>query len=86
MPLVDAGLDLTGLDVSRAALQALAERAPELENQLVHGDPSVPSAWRRLQGDPGTLVGGSQAITRSRHRPCGDHILGRRSDEDSYGS
>lgn len=38
LPLAQAGLDLTGLDISRQALQQLAERAPEHRERLVHGD------------------------------------------------
>jgi SAM-dependent methyltransferase len=38
VPLVDAGLDLYGLDVSTEALRQLAERRPGLASRLLHGD------------------------------------------------
>ena len=38
VPLVRAGLELTGLDISAAALEQLAARAPECAGRLVHGD------------------------------------------------
>lgn len=38
LPLVRAGLDLVGLDVSRKALEQLAQRAPDLQERLVDGD------------------------------------------------
>jgi SAM-dependent methyltransferase len=41
LPLVQAGLDLVGLDVSTTALAQLAERAPERSKRLIHGDLSV---------------------------------------------
>jgi hypothetical protein len=41
LPLVQAGLDLVGLDLSAAALAQLAERAPERREQLIHGELSA---------------------------------------------
>jgi SAM-dependent methyltransferase len=38
LPLVAGGLDLIGLDVSRVALDQLAERAPGVAPNLVHGE------------------------------------------------
>ncbi len=38
LPLVAAGLDLTGLDISAAALDQLAARAPWRRDRLIHGD------------------------------------------------
>jgi hypothetical protein len=38
LPLVQAGLDLVGLDVSAAALAQLAERMPGRRARLIHGD------------------------------------------------
>lgn len=38
LPLARAGLSLTGLDISEQALRQLAERAPEHEDRLIHGD------------------------------------------------
>ncbi len=41
VPLAQTGLTLTGLDISRHALQQLAERAPEHRDRLIHGDLTV---------------------------------------------
>lgn len=38
LPLVAAGLDLTGLDISAAAIDQLAARTPQRRHQLIHGD------------------------------------------------
>lgn len=38
LPLIDAGLDLTGVDISQAALDQIADQRPELTPKLVHGD------------------------------------------------
>ena len=38
LPLVHAGLDLVGLDISGTAIEQLAVRAPERRTSLVHGD------------------------------------------------
>lgn len=48
LPLGAAGLDLLGLDVSAAALEQLAERAPERRGQLIHGDLSALPDRRRF--------------------------------------
>jgi SAM-dependent methyltransferase len=50
VPLVEAGLDLDGLDVSAEALRQLAARCPELGPRLRHGDfrelaPPTPLAY-----------------------------------------
>lgn len=41
VPLVGAGLDLVGLDVSGAAIEQLSRRMPERRSRLVHGDLSA---------------------------------------------
>ena len=41
LPLVSGGLDLTGLDISAAAIRQLAERAPAWRHRLIHGDLTV---------------------------------------------
>jgi SAM-dependent methyltransferase len=41
LPLVAGGLDLTGLDISAAAIAALGARAPGRRDRLVHGDLSA---------------------------------------------
>jgi len=38
LPLTAAGLDLTGLDISAAAIAQLTARAPQRRHQLIHGD------------------------------------------------
>lgn len=41
IPLTEAGLDLTGLDISATAISQLAERLPERRDRLVTGDLSA---------------------------------------------
>jgi SAM-dependent methyltransferase len=41
LPLVAGGLDLTGLDISAAAIAQLIARAPDRRDRLVHGDLST---------------------------------------------
>src|SRR5919106_4253863 len=48
VPLVDAGLDLVGLDVSHTAIGQLAERIPERRHRLVHGDLSTLRSGRKF--------------------------------------
>jgi hypothetical protein len=38
LPLVDGGIDLLGLDISRTAIDQLLERTPERRDRLMHGD------------------------------------------------
>jgi SAM-dependent methyltransferase len=38
LPLVVGGLDLTGVDISAAAIAQLAARTPDRRNRLIHGD------------------------------------------------
>ncbi|MGH3621503.1 MAG: class I SAM-dependent methyltransferase [Sciscionella sp.] len=38
LPLVDAGLDLVGLDISGRAIEQLAQRVPTRRDRLVVGD------------------------------------------------
>lgn len=38
LPLTAVGLDLTGLDISAAAIAQLTARAPQRRHQLIHGD------------------------------------------------
>jgi SAM-dependent methyltransferase len=42
LPLVAAGLDLIGVDISKSALAQLAARAPEQRDRLVHGTSFTP--------------------------------------------
>lgn len=41
VPLIDAGLDLLGVDVSGAAIRQLAQRRPDRARRLIHGDIAV---------------------------------------------
>ncbi|WP_030176363.1 class I SAM-dependent methyltransferase [Spirillospora albida] len=41
VPLVEAGLDLVGLDISPVAVEQLSRRMPERRDRLVHGDLSA---------------------------------------------
>ncbi len=41
LPLVDAGLDLIGLDVSTTAIEQLSQRLPDRRDRLIHGDLSA---------------------------------------------
>lgn len=43
VPLSQAGLELTGVDLSATALEQLAERAPQYAGRLIHGDLSAVS-------------------------------------------
>jgi SAM-dependent methyltransferase len=48
IPLTEAGLDLTGLDISATAIAQLAERLPERRDRLVTGDLSALPAARQF--------------------------------------
>jgi hypothetical protein len=41
VPLVEAGLDLVGIDVSRSAVEQLSARLPDRTSRLIHGDVSA---------------------------------------------
>lgn len=53
VPLVDAGLDLVGIDVSATAIAQLARRRPDRASRLVHGDITALSSGSKF----GTIVG-----------------------------
>jgi hypothetical protein len=69
LPLVHAGLDLVGLDVSAAALAQLAERAPDRRNRLVHGDLCALPA-----GATYALVVGIQVFQHGDRAAAHDHV------------
>jgi SAM-dependent methyltransferase len=69
LPLVQAGLDLIGLDVSAAALAQLAERAPERRERLIHGDLSA-----LPEGATYPLVIGIQVFQHGDRASAHDHI------------
>jgi predicted TPR repeat methyltransferase len=48
VPLTEAGLDLTGLDISATAIAQLATRLPERRDRLVTGDLSALPAGQRF--------------------------------------
>jgi SAM-dependent methyltransferase len=53
VPLVEAGLDLVGIDVSRSALEQLSARLPERTSRLIHGDLGALPEGARF----GTVIG-----------------------------
>jgi SAM-dependent methyltransferase len=69
LPLVDAGLDLTGIDVSLTAIQELARRVPSRANRLIHGDLSALPA-----GTTYRTVVGIQVFQHGSRAFCHDHI------------
>jgi SAM-dependent methyltransferase len=69
LPLVQAGLDLVGLDVSAAALAQLAERAPERGARLIHGELSALPA-----GAAYAVVVGIQVFQHGDRASAHDHI------------
>lgn len=73
LPLVDAGLDLLGLDVSATALTQLAERAPQRRHRLVHGDLSALPVPARYP-----LVVGIQVFQHGDRASCHAHLRAAR--------
>lgn len=69
LPLVQAGLDLVGLDVSAAALAQLAERAAEHRARLIHGDLSALPA-----GAAYAVVIGLQVFQHGDRASADEHI------------
>jgi SAM-dependent methyltransferase len=53
IPLVNAGLDLVGVDVSGAAIRQLAKRRPDKAPRLIHGDITALPEGARF----GTVIG-----------------------------
>lgn len=70
LPLVDAGLDLTRVDVSETAIQELARREPERAKRLVHGDLTALPA-----GVTYGMVIGIQVFQHGDRATCHEHIL-----------
>jgi SAM-dependent methyltransferase len=69
LPLVASGLDLVGLDVSRVALDQLAERAPARAGDLVHGD------LQALPADNAySMVIGIQVFQHGREQEAHAHV------------
>jgi hypothetical protein len=69
LPLVQAGLDLVGLDLSAAALAQLAARAPERRERLIHGDLTALPA-----GATYAVVLGIQVFQHGDRAKTHDHI------------
>ena len=68
IPLLDAGMDITGVDVSGAAIEVLTERLRGRKARLVHGELSdVPAG---LFG----VVAGIQVFQHGSRATCHDHI------------
>jgi hypothetical protein len=71
VPLVTGGLDLIGLDVSKAALAQLAERLPERAAKLVLGDLSALPAEAAF-----SVVIGIQVFQHGREADAHAHVRG----------
>ncbi|MFB8000365.1 class I SAM-dependent methyltransferase [Streptomyces sp. NPDC056002] len=69
LPLRAAGLRLTRLDISRVALEGLAQRAPESANDLFHG-----SVFDLPEGDPYDLVVGIQVFQHGNRATAHAHV------------
>ena len=71
LPLTAAGLDLTGLDISAAAIAQLTARTPQRRNQLIPGDlticrPARATRWSSVSRSSSTWV----PHRRTRAHPC----------------
>jgi len=76
VPLTEAGLDLTGLDISATAIAQLTRRLPERQDRLVTGDLSALPAGQRfpLVVAIQVLQHGSRAQTHSLLRDSLDRV------------
>jgi predicted TPR repeat methyltransferase len=80
IPLIDAGLDLVGLDISAVALQQLSDRAPAVAHRLVRGDLSALSPDEQFE-----LVIGIQVFQHGMRDTCHAHIRAAQSLVDGAG-
>jgi SAM-dependent methyltransferase len=71
VPLLDAGLDLTGLDISRAAISQLRSRRPDRAGRLIVGD--LAALRRDVRFD---LVIGIQVFQHGRREQAARHLVG----------
>ena len=71
VPLIDAGLDLTGLDISREAITQLRARRPDLAGRLVVGDRAALPRTARYD-----LVIGIQVFQHGRRARATRHLAG----------
>ena len=69
VPLLDAGLDLTGLDISREAITQLRARRPDRAGQLIVGDLSALPRDARFD-----LVIGIQVFQHGRRAQAARHL------------
>jgi SAM-dependent methyltransferase len=69
LPLVTGGLDLTGLDISAAAIAQLTTRVPDRHDRLIHGDLSALPAGTTYQ-----LVIGIQVFQHGDRTTAHAHI------------
>jgi trans-aconitate methyltransferase len=70
LPLLDAGLDLTGLDISTEAISQLRRRRPERADKLIVGDLAVLPAPARYE-----LVIGIQVFQHGTRLQAHQHLL-----------
>jgi hypothetical protein len=70
LPMLDAGLDLTGLDVSTEAISQLRRRRPERADKLIVGDLAALPAPARYE-----LVIGIQVFQHGTRRQAHQHLL-----------
>lgn len=70
VPLVEGGLDLIGLDVSKAAIRQLAARVPVRAPRLIHGDLTTLPAGARYG-----IVVGLQVFQHGDRAACHRHVL-----------
>jgi SAM-dependent methyltransferase len=71
VPLLDAGLDLTGLDISQAAISQLRARRPDRAGRLIVGD--LAALRRDARFD---LVIGIQVFQHGRREQAARHLAG----------
>jgi SAM-dependent methyltransferase len=69
LPLLDAGLDMTGLDISAEAIAQLRARRPDRADKFVHGDLAVLPSERRWP-----LVVGIQVFQHGDRRTAHAHL------------
>jgi hypothetical protein len=76
LPLTAAGLDLTGLDISAAAIAQLTTRAPQRRHQLIHGDLTTLPAVARYPLIVGIQVfqHGDRAATHAHIRAAQERV------------
>lgn len=69
IPLVQGGLELTGVDVSRSAIEELAGRMPERADRVIHGDITALSMGARF-----AIVIAIQVFQHGDRTACHTHV------------